>query len=506
MPQNVLQIPELYLTVGDLDISNFATSLHIIVPWGGKASIQGTLVEFDSATHLVKPYPSNMLSGALNHFSYPALAVIPNPPPTNPTPTKPNAANIIACRLAVAGVSSNLPSFLTKSPKTDGLVTAFKGVDFAALLGLENQTMPTITTSQNAATAQSTINFICATYGINKVIYNWPDYPIHELKRANGIPLNWVDLLGKPYCASRSFRGQTMYSLSLGGNCTTTPVTSTVGLLKPPLQQNWVLTDYKVLEKLDLEYSDPPKNQFTVSRTRNNNILAEATCSGGQCVGRTVKASFGNGATSIHPQVKSALQGSIIDFVYFLKDGTPLNASAPSAGPVTSPIPIVSVEATYIPAYTQAGQSTTVGAPGGYLVGGLGDYGYDVVFTGGSDVSASDTIYSVVANNTIAQSEYGLNTEYTALTDPTIPTSLVCADYANCVCYDSVRKSFWCRVTTPYINPAMRPGDIVVLTDYSTNQSSLGWFVEQVDFIMQERDVWSMELILTKGPLLSSQP
>lgn len=506
MPQqNVLTPPDLTLFIGDVDLAPYVTSFRCSLPWNGKATLRATITEFNSTTHLVSPYPTNVINGVLNHYQYPPLVVPPVPPHINPTPTTPNKANILSATLTTAGVPSEWPLFLNTSPQTDGIVSQIAGEDFTGLLELVDQSMPTITTTLNPSTAQTAFTFICATYGINRVVYNWPDYKIHELKRTAGVPLNWIDQISRPYVANRTFRGDTLYSSSLGGNCTVTPTPTTeIGLLAPPLQQRWTFADYQVIETLNLEFAEPPKNEFTVGRTQANNIIGQADCTGGQCVGRTLNVSFNSPVTAVVPHVNKCLQGSMVDFVYFKSDGTPVNATAPSVGPVVSPTPIVRVEATYIPAFTQAGQSTTVGAPGGYLVGGLGNYGYDVTFTGGTDTNSSDTLFAVRVDSTPAQTMYGLNKEYTPITDPIIPNGIVLSDMANCICYDSVRKTFWCKIRTPKVISAVNAGDLAYLTDNSTNQDNRPWFIEQVDFVMEDRDDWKMELILTRGPSLTS--
>jgi hypothetical protein len=504
------KVPDLKLVVGTTDLSNNVTSLRVSWPWGGKASIHGTVMEYNGSTHQILTYPTSMfdqdvLSQVFSHYTFPELVVPPVPPTLNPVPTKPNPGNIIHVSITIEGMSTSLPLFLTKSPKSDGLVVTFSGDDFIDLLSLENQDMPDITRTLNPQTAQTAINFICATYGINTVKYNWPDYPIHELHRTAGVPMNWVDQLGRVYQASRVFRGATLYMTSLGGDChidTAGAIGSISGILPNPQQQKWTLQDYTFLEKVDVDFADPPKNRFTVGRTQNNNIIGQADCTGGQCVGRTLNVSFSSHVTAITPHVNKCLQGSMIDFVYFDVNDLPTNATAPSNGPVLATTPIARVEATYIPAFTQAGNSTTVGAPGGYLVGGLGDYGYDVTFTGGADASSSDTIFAVTAHHYGASGQYGDIREFTPIIDSVIPNSIVATDFVNCVCYESVRKTYWCTVSTPFINTAMCPGDQVILLDEATNQTSTTWkwFVEQVDFVMSGRDEWHMELKLTIGP------
>lgn len=481
--------PRVNLAQAAGNIAPFMKSFRIHRPFGGKATWSANFFQYlgdpDDAGNvdlsipgaLTQKFPSdlNPLFGGDGDF---AESIRPHDYST---------ARTIAFDFQFENMSWASPIFLTGRPKFDGEVLQWAGEDKTVLLERDNQKMPDIVADQVPPVirmAHETIKEICAAYGIPQVDCRFPDYQIRLLRRSGGRPIDWVDLIARPYQALRHWEGDTLVF---------EPAASVAA------SANWGFT-WDMVESLDIECDDANlKNKFTISRMEAQpSSIGEQECIGYDCIGRTGYIEFDPPSRTAYPEI-DVVAGELNDFVFFDENGDPVVNAGSTGGILVSGTAVKHVEFTYEP-------PTNLSEVGGLLMGTQAAPRtipwmprYTVVYKGGgrgATLFEDEFEFEDQDDDSIAQ--LGERIEHSNIDDPIVPNGEVAQAYLAAILHENVRKVWKMPLKCNFWNPYINPGDIVTITDPATDQEGMRWFVEEIRLGMDESGTFWMELDLTR--------
>ena len=422
---------DLQVTIGNTDVSNFVTSFEFSEQLGRKATGKLVLVEKDADNLIVRPSKFGPDGGSLPLH------------PHNLTMSQVVSVNLLAC-----GVDSVYPTFLIGDVDfgENGEVTVSLE-DCHALIEQDGVSLDDILAeNEDETTAHEAINSMCSDVGLLANI-TWADYPINELRRAQGSRKKWIDMLGKPYQAYTSFQGIALWSKSPGWTSGAEfDFTDVLNL------SGWTMR----------ETTAGHKNRFRATRLQPgaSRVLGEAR---GTTVGRNSETQI-----TIDPPGRSvsfykvlAEEGDLIDLVWFDEADNVLGQGVTYTGAT----PAAKLEFTYIYTVGPAAFDPEFHA---YVLGAIGQ------------ATDFDTSFHGVANSSNEQSFYGIREEFSQLEDPIWPTSELAQAAADNMALENAHQRYLGRGRS-WLNPRVRAGTRVSITDYGTRQSGSVWVVRSVN-------------------------
>ena len=398
------------------------------------------------------------------------------------------------------------PLMIPLEPKFDGLTTILELEDLTGTLEKQNISMTDIDADASAenrvvGSSHSVIQAINGAYGgFTNVVIQYTPFSIRLLRRKNGVPLTWIDMVNRIRQAKRKARGKSLYCF--------VPTPAHLGTPK------WTFIEGLHIQQGEFQaYQDMSnyKNEFTVSRTSpQGGIIGQQECIGPQCVGRTGNISFDMPVTACGAQVE-VTNGVLEDFVYKSSSGSPtlpdeIYALGPSGTSYIGAIPATSVEFTY---RASVGAGSFVSANGGVgynqtIYGnnaGLLAYTprYKVVYFGKLDSNVGvSAVYNYTAKDSGQQSLFGVWPEYGDIEDPMIADEATMVAYGQALLREATRKVWFITLKTPIVNPQIEPGDIFNVSDHACKMVATNWLVEEVT-ITTENGTAMMEITGSRG-------
>lgn len=373
-----------------------------------------------------------------------------------------------------AGETVELPTFLCGDPVMDGVALTWSGTDFTPYLTRERKVipgeeLPDILNDGGGVqrTAHQNASEIGSEIGI-QIDCKYPDYRIRELRRGTGTPLAWLDAAARPRQAARSWRKSTLVYEQAAFRASSNN------------RYDWQYLDRLNIEMLSIRSNaDNVHNEAEATRMEpQGRLLGECPpCSGGQCVGRTVNITLDK------PSKFVLLTGKAINGV--LENATGYDESgrvvATHVGPIgvlaSGGAPIATIEATYKP-----------------IIGNV-EYvpGYSAVQAWGGSLGTPGGSFDASYTDWDSVNNIGSRPDLRNLEDPAIPNESVATDYARLVVEESVRNTWVAVFRTPFLNPLLRPGDTIRITDWLTGTATV-WFVEQLTWTWSDDGGTQMEI------------
>lgn len=415
------------VTIGGTDVSKYVTDWAFDETLGQKAKAKLVLVDKDANNLVVRPGRFGP-DGGSNELH-----------PHNLTASTPVIVN-----LETSGMPSEYPAFLINDVEFDNGAATVHLEDYHALIEQDGVSLADILAENgDTTTAAEAIQAMAATVSLLAQV-DWADYPINELRRAQGSLKRWIDKLGLPYQAYTQFFGSKLYSKKpdyTGG-------------------AEFELTDVINLTNLSFrETTAGHKNKFRSTRLQPGASQIRGTARGTQ-VGRNSQTEI-----TISPPVRSGVfyqvkaeQGALILPVWFDEGDNVLG----SGYTYTGNTPAAKCVFTYI-----------------YTVGtGEFDPEFQAHVLGSSgQPTGFDTSYNATSNTTSAeQTYYGVREEFSPLEDPAWPTSAIAQLAANNMALENANQRIVSRWGS-WLNPRVRAGTRVGITDWTLRQSNSLWLV-----------------------------
>lgn len=445
--RNEYVVPRPSLSYAGVDLSGLLLDVSFSVPLNGKSTCSFSLG--NPATDGVVSFPSPTC-----------------PPGTGDYADMIRQHNLTRDRefsfsLTFAGQPWTSTPYLPTVPTHNGRVLSWGGDDLTALLEQvpDSPLDDILLADGDNVMAHTAAKQIADAAGI-QVLCNYPDYLVGELRRGNMSPLAALDALAKPMQAGRYWDGETL-------------VYAQVDTDAPAM---WRFVDRLNIE--DFQVTEYP-------RAYNSFVLARFSPAGGQ-----IAQDSGNrvGANSISFPASRAVaidvircvQGRLDDWVFKDAAGNAMAGGGPGSLPVYSgATPVVSCSFNY---YPNIGATSYTPA-------------YDIVVRG--EPRKRDASYTATAESSAHQAVFGVNKAAT-ISEATIGDQAGAELCVAAYLAESVRKVYKGVLKTPYLNPFVRPGQVVEITDRDCNQSSSLWVVESVSLAWSGAKT-SMELELSRG-------
>ena len=353
--------------------------------------------------------------------------------------------------------------FLPNPPVHTGKQLSWGGDDLTALLEQvpESPLEDILLGDGDSVMAHAAAKQIADAAGI-QVRCNYPDYLVGELRRGTMSPLAALDALAKPMQAGRVWENGVL-------------VYSQVDTTAPAM---WRFVDRLNID--DFQVTEYP-------RAFNSFVLARFSPAGGQLAPPEVGNKVGSNSVSF-PAVRSVAidvirctQGRLDDFVFKDEAGVPVFGGPGSIPVYSGAAPVVRADFTYYP----------------NISGGTGSFtpSYELIVRG--ETRKRDDSYTATAESVAHQAVYGIN-KASALSESTIGDQKGAELCVRAYLAECIRKVYKAALKTKYINPFVRPGHVVEVTDRDCNQSSTRWVVESVK-IAWSGAIPSMELELSRG-------
>lgn len=479
-----------------VDLTPFLNTFNLDMPLGGKYT-------FDATFHQHSQGVSTNSDGVIPEGTSLAAYLSTYPSQLNPFfyGTGPFADKILHHRYDVSrqilisltinhlGQTSTwyAPPMCPDTPKFDGYLLHWSGGDFTTVFEQEYQTMPDITPkSTTVYKAWDTIKAIGTQYNFINFTFKFPDFQIRQLTRQLGRPLDWIDKICKPYQAHRRWNGQQLEFI-------TAPDPKDVYPL-------FFIKDFMITEgSYNMEMNTNWKNKFTISRLEDQGgVYGSQQCTGGHCIGRTLDITFDEPLDIAELMIKITGPAVMQDFVFFDTAGQPM---VPYGFPVhRGGGKAKSVKGTFMPTYNQVTTGFT-----GPLLGGTvpysADYGYSVFVKGGTtSTQAYSSSYTFKMTDTTGTVEkFGIRPEYENIEDEIIPTAAIAENYLKLVMAENLRKIWKLDLSTEYVNPFIKPGDCLAVTDYLTGMSNHKWLVEKIHIGMDDNGQVEQKFELYRG-------
>lgn len=425
---------DLQVTIGGSDVSAYVVSFTFRETLGQKATATLVLCDKDSNNLVVRPGRFGPGGGA-NELH-----------PHNMSTTTTVSVIIDTC-----GVLSEYPTWLIADVNwgPDGLCTV-ELEDFHALLEPDGINMDDILAEAgDRVTAREAIAEMATAVSLSSTI-SFTDYDINELRRSQGSRLKWILDLCRPYQAFTQFRGSRLY-------------------VEAPRYSgsDWELTDYLNLTNISFrETTSGHKNRFRASRLQPgvNRIVGEAR---GDSYGRNgqTTAEITPSSRVLQCYKKILEKGVLTNFTAFDEANQPVSTSAD--GNFVAHYPIIRVEFTFEPVSSAFDLDTV-------------DAQFHVYFTGASGQPVFDTEFNDTYNLSAEQTYYGVREEFTVLEDAIWPDKATATAAATNMAIENADQrilSSWAS----WLNPRVRAGTRVSITDWTLRQSASTWLVRSAE-------------------------
>lgn len=378
------------------------------------------------------------------------------------------AGNAITMTVTAKGRPYTYPTLLPGDPEWDDGLLTWNFTDLTPLLMVENQSRDDIVAEEgDLVTAHQEMKAIGAAYGV-KVVCNFPDYHIRVFRMNEGSPKRWLDALAAPYRAVSRWEGSTLIyeALSFPGN-----------------------PEYHLRDRFKIENMSYRENTANLRTSWQSFRLeplpgqvGETRCVGNECVGRTVNVQFVTPTNSVF-MVATAIQGKIVDGVFFDENDNPLNANPSHT--YRGIKPAVRWEATYQANVTKAAYTPE----------------YDVRAVGGASIMHPafpiDDEFQAVLQSATLENWYGSRPEYRNLEDGKIPSAAVNNAMLAAIKLEMETGIVGARWGTPWFIPWIEPNHTLHITDFTYRQAKSAWLTSQVDHSFDGQE-WSMEVGVTK--------
>lgn len=419
------------VTIGGTDVSRYFSSFRFGENLGGKATATLELVD-NSSNLLVRPGRFGPDGGA-NVLHPHAL--------TTATP--------VAVTVTAADMPSEYPIFLIADVEHRDGVTKVELEDYHALLEQDGYNGTDILAEAgDTDTARSLTSAMCSEVGV-PVEIEYTDYPINEFRRSQTSRLACIQRLAKPYQAYTQFRGGTLHVLNprrTGSDFDLKELNTTVLSLR--------------------ETTAGHKNRFRASRLQPgiNRIVGQAR---GDTYGRNSQttATIEPACRVLQCFVKVREKCTLGVFVGFDEADNPVATS--DTGTFVSAIPIARVEFTAGPVSSAFDLSTV-------------DMQFHLYFTGATGQPTSfDTEFDATYNLTAEQGFYGIREEYTVIEDAAWPTKALALEAITNLALENADQRMIANLAS-WLNPRIRAGNRVALTDWEYRQAGTTWMVRDV--------------------------
>lgn len=382
------------------------------------------------------------------------------------------------------------PPFAPLAPTFDGYTMSWSGEDLSVIFEQEYQTLKDITPRDiKLSKAWDTMISIGRKYNFINFSFQFPDYTIRKLEMTKSKPIDWLDKIARPYQAFRTWVGQQLQFIAAPNPFS--------------VRAQWVYYSNMVEDPgAEVTLNNDWKNKFTLSRLKDNSgLYGEQTCSGGHCIGRTLKIVLTEPVTNVLMKIDIIGPASMGRFTYFdahdqvlgISDGYP----SFQAGS-----PIARIEGTFMPTWNQV----TAGLTGPFITNTVpyaADYGYSVYVYGGvTSAVGFDSTFTFKLSDPASINVFGIRPLHDSIEDEIIPNAALAKTYIIAVLLQNVRRIFKLTFTTRYINPLVTPPTVIQFQDYlfslnASNQSN--WVVEKVNLDMDEHGHWTQKFECYRG-------
>jgi len=443
--RNLVKVPRPSLSYAGEDLSGLLGDVSFSFPLNGKATCSFELN--NPATNGVVVFPSPLVPPGSGDYA----DIIRQHSGTQ--------ERLLQFSLTFAGQPWVSDPFLPSAPSHDGTRLKWGGEDLTPLLEEvpDDPLDDIILDGGDLWMAHAAARQTAEAAGI-QIELRYPDYLIGEHRRGTGNYLQHLDALAKPMCAARRWENGVL-------------VYEQIQTSGPPM---WRFVERLNIRKWEVAELPRAQNVFTLAR------FSPAGGQIGQARGRETKR---NSITfepsrSVHIDIIACVQGRLDDWVFFDAAGNNIYTGGAS-GDYSGVTMAVRADFTYYP---------NIGATA------YEPY-YEVVARGGQ--RPRDTSYRTEVSDAAHQSVYGV-VKGSAINEPTLGDQAGADTCAAAYLAESVRKVYQGKLETPYLNPFIRPGHLVEVTDHWTAQSGSVWVVESVSFGWTGANC-SMTLEMTKG-------
>ncbi len=444
---NVWDAPEFSASFCGLDVSQLLGDLSITMPLNGKSSATVTLAN-PVDDHGVEVEPSDLAPPG--YGAYAGLV------------RQHNGTTLRNFRFGIrsAGTSWSSETYL---PGPTGFAKRLKPWtcdDLTATIESDtgNYLDDIVMAAGDRVMAHSAARQVATLAGF-PIDLRYPNYLIGEHRRGSGSPLSWLDALARPMQAARRWeRGVLIYEQ-----------------VRTDAPASWDFVEDLNISTLDLDEFPRQPNSFVFVRfTPGGGYIGEGS---GREVGR-VRVSF-DPSRNVVVDVVKVIQGRFDNWVFFAENGTPLTGSL-SNGIYSGPIPAAYAEATYIPLIGTAAYEP----------------GWECLARGGPIQREGN--YRFTADDPLLQSIYSVVTAGKAIAEPGIGDEAGAATATQAWLAEAKRKVWIAKFATPFLNPWIRPGQIIRVKDRYARQNWTRWVVERVQ-INKRGPHGSMQLECTRG-------
>jgi len=423
---------EVAVSIGGFDASPYFTGFSFRESLGGKATGTLTLVDKDANNLLVRPGRFGP-DGGSNVLHPHALS----------------AANPVYVTVTAAGMPSDYPAFLIADVEHKDGQTVVTLEDYHALLEQDGYNGGDILAEAgDRETAHSLTEAMCSDVSI-PVTIGYTDFDVNEFRRSQTSRLACIQRLGKHEQAYTQFRGGQLY-------------------VEPPRYtgSDFSLAELNTTVLSFRETTAGHKNRFRASRLQPgvNRIVGQAR---GDSYGRNSQttATIDPPCRVIQCFQKTIEKCVLGDFVAFDEADNPVATSG--TGTFVSAYPIARVEFTAFPVSSAFDLSTV-------------DMQFHCYFTGATGQPTNfDTEFDAVYNLTAEQGYYGIREEYTIIEDAAWPTKAIALSAITNMAIENADQRLICNVAS-WLNPRIRAGKRIALTDWEYRQAGSSWNVRDV--------------------------
>lgn len=424
----------LAVSIGGADLSQYVESFNFREALGQKAT--GTLVLVDRDADGLMVRPSRFGPDGGDNPLHPHDL------------TRDQTVQVIP---TAAGMPGEYPAFLISDVdfSPSGVCTVSLE-DYHALIEQDGINMADILAEAGStATAHSAIEEMAEEVDL-EVECDFPDYAINELRRSQGSRLAWIGQLGRAYQCFTQFRGTRMH------------------VLRPRyIGSDFALTDYLNLTNLTFrETTAGHKNRYRATRLQpgTNRIVGEAR---GTSYGRNgqTQAAISPPSRVVQAHIKTLEKGVLVTWVAFDEADNPVSTS--NTGTFISATPIARVEFTFSP-ISPAFDLSIIEAQ------------FHVYFLGSTGSPTFDTQFSDTVDLDPEQGFYGVREEFTVMEDPIWPTAELATAAATNMAIENADHRYISSWAS-WLNPRVRAGTRVSITDWTMRQAGSSWLVREVD-------------------------
>ena len=120
--------------------------------------------------------------------------------------------------------------------------------------------------------------------------------------------------------------------------------------------------------------------------------------------------------------------------------------------------------------------------------------------TPGYSANFAETWPPLTGLPSVTQAYDGINPEFVVQESALVADAKTAMAAAKCAEAEAVRKFWGITLTTPYLNPFVRPGQRILVLDYLTRQNGVSWFIDHAQKKWNRaQGTWQMLLECTRG-------